>query len=333
MRLFFLLAMLVSVNVFPLKYAIDEMTFWYGFDRKINPFTLWIKKHAPHAELVRITQKPDVIICGIHGRNKTQGAIAYYKKIAPSAKRVVCYSQEPRMVKNNGKYDHFFSFTREFTKKNTYMPNWLYRAFDWNLIGNDAYYNLLLYNKRALNHDRPKFCCFLHKNEADFRGRFLATMAKKYKTIDCGGKLHNNIGRLVGTGVENKMKFFSQYKFCMAMENNQLKDYCTEKLVDGLMSGALPIYWGDPDVANDFNPELFINVKNGKDVSRAISLIKHLDQNPEAYLSYFEKPVASQFIRDLLTTKREQYEKWVVSKILGIDLGDKPLMYHSFQEN
>lgn len=43
---------------------------------------------------------------------------------------------------------------------------------------------------------------------------------------------------------DDKVALFSRYKFCIAMENSNSKDYVTEKLWQALRSGCLPIYYG-----------------------------------------------------------------------------------------
>lgn len=45
-----------------------------------------------------------------------------------------------------------------------------------------------------------------------------------------------------------KIKLFSQYKFVLAFENNNVTDYVTEKLPHAFLSGALPIYMGAPNI-------------------------------------------------------------------------------------
>jgi hypothetical protein len=42
--------------------------------------------------------------------------------------------------------------------------------------------------------------------------------------------------------------FFSQYKFALAFENNNVTDYVTEKYVNVLQAGTVPVYMGAPNI-------------------------------------------------------------------------------------
>lgn len=53
---------------------------------------------------------------------------------------------------------------------------------------------------------------------------------------------------------EDKQKVISHYKFSICMENIDFPGYVTEKIIDSLYAGVIPVYWGAPDVA-DYVPE------------------------------------------------------------------------------
>ncbi|CAM9591945.1 unnamed protein product, partial [Scytosiphon promiscuus] len=88
--------------------------------------------------------------------------------------------------------------------------------------------------------------------------------------------------------LENKVVLLSRYKFFLAFENNnQLKDYVTEKVYNGLQSGTLPVYWGAENI-EDFVPKG--SVVKASDFSSPAELGKHLKMlatNEQAYEEYF----------------------------------------------
>ncbi|NHB31993.1 fucosyltransferase [Helicobacter pylori] len=103
-----------------------------------------------------------------------------------------------------------------------------------------------------------------------------------------GGSVKNTLGYKV----KNKSEFLSQYKFNLCFENSQGYGYVTEKIIDAYFSHTIPIYWGSPSVAKDFNPKSFVNVHDFKDFDEAIDYIRYLHTHPNAYLDMlYENPL------------------------------------------
>ncbi|MGT0064971.1 glycosyltransferase family 10 [Helicobacter pylori] len=103
-----------------------------------------------------------------------------------------------------------------------------------------------------------------------------------------GGAVRNTLGY----NVKNKSEFLSQYKFNLCFENSQGYGYVTEKIIDAYFSHTIPIYWGSPSVAKDFNPKSFVNVCDFKDFDEAIDYVRYLHTHPNAYLDMlYENPL------------------------------------------
>lgn len=109
----------------------------------------------------------------------------------------------------------------------------------------------------------------------------------KYKAIDMGGRYHNNIGRRAG----NKVKFLSSYKFSFGMENSEGDGYVTEKILDSLLAGTIPIYYGDYTVDEYINPKTYILIRNRNDIKEKIDYIKKIDNDDELYKSILKEKV------------------------------------------
>ncbi|WP_285692944.1 glycosyltransferase family 10 domain-containing protein, partial [Helicobacter ailurogastricus] len=84
--------------------------------------------------------------------------------------------------------------------------------------------------------------------------------------------------------VQNKHEFISGYKFNLCFENSMGLGYTTEKIIDAYFAHTIPIYWGNPKVAKDFNPKSFVNVHDFKDFKEALDFIRYLDTYNNAYL-------------------------------------------------
>ncbi|KOS33871.1 glycosyltransferase family 10 domain-containing protein [Helicobacter pylori] len=106
--------------------------------------------------------------------------------------------------------------------------------------------------------------------------------------ITGGGSVKNTLGYKV----KNKNEFLSQYKFNLCFENSQGYGYVTEKIIDAYFSHTIPIYWGSPSVAKDFNPKSFVNVCDFKNFDEAIDYVRYLHTHPNAYLDMlYENPL------------------------------------------
>ncbi|XP_073286014.1 alpha-(1,4)-fucosyltransferase [Primulina huaijiensis] len=78
----------------------------------------------------------------------------------------------------------------------------------------------------------------------------------------------------------------SHYKFVLAIENTMTESYVTEKLFYPLDSGAVPIYFGAPDVWNFVPPHSIIDGTQFSSMVELANYIKSLANDPVAYAEY-----------------------------------------------
>ena len=185
------------------------------------------------------------------------------------------------------KYEHSFSSFATCTSNR------------YNLGLSFLYYGFPLYKK--LQEPRPlvnktKFCiCIISNDSESFRKEFIKKLIEsaKPRTIDCYGKLFKNKSSSIidKTSWYNPAIFdiIKEYKFMICMENSQVENYWTEKLVNGYIGNTIPIYWGDPNITDIFNSKSFINI-NTLGVERGIELIKELDSNDTMYNEMYSEP-------------------------------------------
>ena len=63
-----------------------------------------------------------------------------------------------------------------------------------------------------------------------------------------------------GAKLDDAVAQYRDYRFVVALESERRSDYITEKLINAMLSGAIPIYWGAPEVGAHFNQRSFIDV-------------------------------------------------------------------------
>ncbi|WRF16175.1 fucosyltransferase [Helicobacter pylori] len=137
-----------------------------------------------------------------------------------------------------------------------------------------------------------------------------------------GGSVKNTLGY----NVKNKSEFLSQYKFNLCFENTQGYGYVTEKIIDAYFSHTIPIYWGSPSVAKDFNPKSFVNVCDFKNFDEAIDYVRYLHTHPNAYLDMlYENPL------NTLDGKAYFYQNLSFKKILDFfkTILENDTIYHN----
>jgi hypothetical protein len=103
---------------------------------------------------------------------------------------------------------------------------------------------------------RPRFCNFIYSNPVAIRAEFFLKL-DAVRRVDSFGAILNNTGERPA-GLDGKMRVLTESQFTIAFENQIAPGYVTEKLLEPLIAGSIPIYWGDLQAKTDFNPEAFI---------------------------------------------------------------------------
>ncbi|XP_061343764.1 alpha-(1,4)-fucosyltransferase-like isoform X1 [Gastrolobium bilobum] len=78
----------------------------------------------------------------------------------------------------------------------------------------------------------------------------------------------------------------SHYKFVLAIENTFTESYVTEKLFYALDSGAVPIYFGAPNVMDFVPPYSIIDGRKFRSLKELATYVKAVANDPVAYAEY-----------------------------------------------
>lgn len=132
-----------------------------------------------------------------------------------------------------------------------------------------------------------RFCNFIYSNDrAQERIEFFKRL-NAIKPVDSGGGVLNNIGGRVA----DKRAYLARCKFTIAFENESQPGYATEKIIEPLLMGSIPIYWGDPGVEEDFNPDCLINVHRYNRAEDVIDRVLEIDADEKLWRRYVEAPI------------------------------------------
>lgn len=140
---------------------------------------------------------------------------------------------------------------------------------------------------------KTKFCSFViggyNPRKNHNRVAFFQKLSK-YKLVDSAGTKFNNIGGGGPRNPRSKIEFLRSYKFNIAFENRSLAGYTTEKIFEPMVARCLPIYWGNPEIADEFNPRSFLNYFDFPSEEALLEKIIELDQDDAKYLEYLRQP-------------------------------------------
>lgn len=95
-------------------------------------------------------------------------------------------------------------------------------------------------------HPKSKMVSMLVSQKVGQRGHQLRHTVKSWEGID-------TYGRGVDRYVTHKEDALRDYRFAIVIENCREDWYFSEKLIDCLSQGTVPLYWGCPDIGQFFN--------------------------------------------------------------------------------
>jgi hypothetical protein len=216
--------------------------------------------------VLELSDEPDFLVYSCSGNDYLK-----YKCI-----RILYVGENSRP--NFNECDYAFSFDYPVTERNYRLP--LYRLYD-------EYEQLKqIRDVGKIMSEKHNFCNFVFSNKrAKERIEFFQKL-QKYKRVDSGGKVLNNISYLV----EDKIAFQRQYKFTIAFENSMYPGYTTEKIMHALIANTIPIYWGNPLVGKDFNPKAFINCHEYDSFDDVIKKVIEINEDDDLYRKYLSEP-------------------------------------------
>ena len=146
---------------------------------------------------------------------------------------------------------------------------------------------------------KTRFCAFMYSHASPGRDAVFDAVSR-YRRVDALGRAKASPTSAAAArapddrGVNDDavtyndlaVRRYRPYKFVIAGENSRAPGYVTEKIVSAMLAGAIPVYWGAPDVARHFNPRSFV------DASRPgfVAEIERLDRDPVAYAAMLAQP-------------------------------------------
>lgn len=245
------------------KIKVAFCDFWPTFDPKNNYFMSLLE---PEYDM-ELSDDPDFVIYSSFGRRHIQYGCT----------RIFYTGENERP--DFSACDYAFTFDHSNDPRHYRLPLYALYCRPEQLIKGEV-------DVDAIRRRHTRFCNFVYSNpRSEERIKFFLRL-QRYKHVDSGGALLNNIGR----SVRNKVEFISNYKFTIAFEKSSYPGYTTEKIVEPMLGNSLPIYWGNPTVNLDFNTRSFLNYGDAGSFNALLEQVIELDQNDDLYVEYLRQP-------------------------------------------
>jgi GR25 family glycosyltransferase involved in LPS biosynthesis len=334
----FLTSTLTSTNENVFRVGFSDM--WENFQTDYNPFTLMLQaslanKTVKGVDMNVSNEKVDVLVFGPFGDR--------WRSIDPSVPKVHYTGENSKPIQHPDVKLNL-GFEHRTDEHYIRLPLWMleinwFRA-DVNRLVNpkpvsiDACcQDLAKPNPSKVQDDlekRTKFCAFVVSNPCNSIRNNSFHWLSKYKKVDSAGRLYNNTGPDIfaglggGGGELKKVDFFKQYKFALTFENASSPGYTTEKMFHAKVGGCVPIYWGDPEVEQDFDVRGFIDARKIKSEQELIDLVKEVDNNDALWKEKTSIPALDPERRDRVRRTLATVAKRILE--LGGVKGDVPEM-------
>ena len=155
----------------------------------------------------------------------------------------VMHQLHKNIEKASDNFDYIFTYRDDLIKKN---PNKFLPNSPGGCLLDDKDIDTYIGKKN-------KNCSSIVSGKCDLEGhRLRHEIMRKSSGIDFFGW-----GTPYGK-IENKITALKDYMFHLTIENIKIEHYFSEKLIDCLATGCIPIYWGCKNISEHFNTDGFI---------------------------------------------------------------------------
>ena len=171
-----------------------------------------------------------------------------------NSKKKIGWLMESREI-NPAPYEHFKSFKDNYDYTLTHDPELLKKYPDktkYYVIGGcwikDNNYGL---------YDKSKNISMIYSDKKQIEGHKL-----RHEVANNFNDKIDLYGRGTSKPILQKEDALIDYRYSVTIENTKQENYITEKLIDSLVVGTIPIYWGCPNLAKFFNMDGIITFNN-----------------------------------------------------------------------
>lgn len=184
--------------------------------------------------------------------------------------------------------------------------------------------------KKMLSDNELGFCSFIYSNPDShpMRDKLFYALSG-YRHVVSPGRHLNNVGGTINndnkyseivcgigrgsktTWQETSIKIKGRYKFSISAENALSDGYTSEKLLTSFLAHTVPIYWGNPYVAEEYNPEAFVNCHDYDSLDGVVKRVREIDGDDNLWAHMVSQPWQTEKQKRKSALDYEKYCKFI----------------------
>ena len=166
--------------------------------------------------------------------------------------------------------------------------------------------------------EKSRECVLINKHDPAGTRELVYNGVKDILDVKLAGQWRNNTRELWDDFGNDKEAYLRTFKFNICAENNNTKDYVTEKIFDAFIAGCIPLYYGalnDPEPGLINREAVIFWNKEGNNAENR-EKIRELKQNESFYQEFISHPkllpAAADYVIDRYAKLQEHF-----ARILG----------------
>lgn len=214
-----------------------------------------------------------------------------------------------------GRSNHYFITTNDLARKSN---NFFFAPYFY-FFCQDRIQKIV--QRQWRNERRKDFCAFIVSNPNNPDRISFFKKLSAIKQVDSLGKLFRNRKTEdankdhIILDAQRNNQIYEQYKFVICFENSYAKGYITEKIVNAIAGGAIPIYKGASNIGNYFNRNRIIDFGDYGSFDAMIEKILQLDSDESQYRAFVDQPI---FAGDNILSEMDSFKTRLRQFIEGV---------------
>lgn len=209
--------------------------------------------------------------------------------------------------------DLAMGYGEENDEKYLRFPYWILRLFSPEADEQEIRNKIRIINNTQYTKNRE--CVLINHHDKRGTRELVYNGVKDILDVKLAGRWRNNTDELWTKYGDNKELYIRNFKFNICAENNNTKNYVTEKIFDAFVSGCIPIYYGacnnpEPGLINK-DAVIFWNKDGSNEKNR--KKILELKNNETYYREFMSQlkllPAAEEYVIDRFIKLEEHFAR------------------------